>query len=111
MTEAEDKNLETILGTNRQRAPNSPPLVDGTVRTQARDKIINKLFAGDITQGEALKTLRVQVLGVKQDQFAQLVRVSRKTLSDIENDKGNYSVETLNQIFRPFGLKVGLVRI
>ncbi len=32
-----------------------------------------------------------------------------ETLSDVENNKDNYSVATLNQIFRPFRLRLGLV--
>ncbi|TON06760.1 XRE family transcriptional regulator, partial [Vibrio parahaemolyticus] len=34
---------------------------------------------------------------------------SRKTLSDIENDRGSYNTEILNKVFKPFGLKVGLL--
>lgn len=64
---------------------------------------------GDLTQGKALKMLRVDVLGLKQDAFANLVSVSRKTLSEIENNKGNYSSDVINKVFKPFGLKVALV--
>ncbi|WP_323079341.1 helix-turn-helix transcriptional regulator [Klebsiella quasipneumoniae] len=66
---------------------------------------------GAISQGEALKKLRVEVLGLRQDEYARLVDVSRKTLSDVENDKGNYSAEIINKIFKPFGLETGLVPI
>ncbi|WP_420268313.1 helix-turn-helix transcriptional regulator, partial [Klebsiella pneumoniae] len=58
---------------------------------------------GAISQGEALKKLRVEVLGLRQDEYARLVDVSRKTLSDVENDKGNYSAEIINKIYKPFG--------
>lgn len=64
---------------------------------------------GAISQGEALKKLRVEVLGLRQDEYARLVDVSRKTLSDVENDKGNYSAEIINKIYKPFGLETGLV--
>ncbi|HHH3454948.1 TPA: helix-turn-helix transcriptional regulator, partial [Klebsiella variicola subsp. variicola] len=64
-----------------------------------------------ISQGEALKKLRVEVLGLRQDEYARLVDVSRKTLSDVENDKGNYSAEIINKIYKPFGLETGLVPI
>lgn len=95
----------------RQRVSHSMPKLEGLERTYAKDAVLEQLASGKISQGQALKQLRVQVLGLKQMQFANMVRVSRKTLSDIENDKGNYSINTLNQIFRPFGLKVGLVQI
>lgn len=66
---------------------------------------------GAISQGEALKKLRVELLGLRQDEYARLVDVSRKTLSDVENDKGNYSAEIINKIYKPFGLETGLVPI
>ncbi|MFB2539754.1 helix-turn-helix transcriptional regulator [Acinetobacter sp. c3-l95] len=94
-----------------QRASkNTPDLPDlqGLTRTQARDQVIAQFLQGAMTQGQLLKILRIQVLGVKQQQFAGLVKVSRKTVSDVENDKGNYSVDTINQIFRPFGLRLAL---
>lgn len=96
---------------NRQRVSNLMTHLEGLERTYAKDAVLAELAQGHISQGQALKKLRVQVLGLKQIQFATMVKVSRKTLSDIENDKGNYSVNTLNQIFRPFGLQVGLVAI
>ncbi|MGU3414186.1 helix-turn-helix transcriptional regulator [Enterobacteriaceae bacterium C34A] len=64
-----------------------------------------------LSQGEALRLLRIEVLGLKQDSYAHLVDVSRKTISDIENNRGNYSVDVMNKVFRPFGLKVGLVPV
>lgn len=78
-------------------------------RQLAMNTIIRKLLLGDITQGQALKTLRSDVLGLQQDVFANLVTVSRKTLSEVENDRGNYTSEIINKLFKPFGLKVGLV--
>ncbi|WP_264480623.1 helix-turn-helix transcriptional regulator [Psychrobacter sp. I-STPA6b] len=108
-TQTNGDDLDNLIDGSRQRASDGMPTIDIQARTQAIDKVIERLHAGEITQGEALKVLRIQVLGVKQDRFAKLVKVSRKTLSDVENDKGNYSVDTLNQIFRPFRLKLGLV--
>lgn len=80
----------------------------GLSRTQARDQVIEQFMEGELSQGKLLKKLRIEVLGIKQDAFATLVKVSRKTISDVENDNGNYSVNTINQIFRPFGLALKL---
>ncbi|OBX77048.1 transcriptional regulator [Moraxella atlantae] len=93
---------------NRQRASDTPPDLQGLSRTQARDQVIEQFMQGDLTQGELLKKLRIEVLGIKQEEFAKLVKVSRKTISDVENDNGNYSINTINQIFRPFGLVLKL---
>lgn len=92
----------------RQRASDNPPNLQGLTRTEARDQVVEQFLNGELSQGELLKKLRIEVLGVKQDQFAKLVKVSRKTLSDVENNHGNYSVNTINQIFRPFGLALTL---
>nr|MBW4056765.1 hypothetical protein [Pseudomonadota bacterium] len=35
---------------------------------------------------------------------------STRTSMDIENDRGNLTLETLQKIAKPFGLKVGFVR-
>lgn len=95
----------------KQRASKNALRLDSATRKALKNEVVGQLQADKLTQGEALKVLRVQVLGLKQEQFARLVKVSRKTLSDIENDNGNYSVDLLNQVFRPFGLQVGLVEI
>lgn len=72
---------------------------------------MTKLLFSDITQGDALIQLRIQVLGINQEKYAKLVNVSRKKLSDIENNRGNPSVEVLNKVFKPFGLNVGWIPI
>lgn len=51
------------------------------------------------------------MLGVKQDTFSKMVGVSRKTISDIENDRGTFKTDILDKVFKPFGLKVGLVPV
>ncbi|WP_290369155.1 helix-turn-helix transcriptional regulator [Vibrio hippocampi] len=66
---------------------------------------------GELTQGLALKALRMEVLGIKQDAFAKMVGVSRKTISEIENDRGAFKTDILDKVFKPFGLKVGLVPV
>ena len=72
-------------------------------------RIYELLTDGEISQGQALKLLRTHVLNIKQTEFADLVKVSRKTISELENDKGNYTPEIINKAFKPFGLKMGLV--
>ncbi|WP_286146051.1 helix-turn-helix transcriptional regulator [Shigella sp. FC1967] len=78
-----------------------------------RKELINQtmfqLLFGEISQGEALKILRIKVLGLNQERYAKLIHISRKTLSEIENGKGNYSADIINKAFKPFGLKIGLI--
>lgn len=68
--------------------------------------VTKKLFLNKITMGTAIKLLRVTILKMNQEQFAKLVGVSRKTISEIENDRGNLSVETISAIIKPFKLSL-----
>lgn len=93
----------------RTKASKNTLAVSAAERKTEANKIIKRLLFGELTQGQALKNLRVTILGLKQDVFAKLVGISRKTLSDIENDRGSYNTEVLNKVFKPFGLQVGLL--
>lgn len=83
----------------------------GEERIAMRKLLIQKLLKGEMTQGEALKAFRLNIIGLKQTEYAEMVKVSRKTISDLENDNGNYSLKTINQVFRPLGLHLGLIPI
>ncbi|HCA5510820.1 helix-turn-helix transcriptional regulator [Klebsiella variicola] len=96
---------------SRQRVSAGLKKVKTVDRQAVIHAIIHDIMLGAISQGEALKKLRVEVLGLRQDEYARLVDVSRKTLSEVENDKGNYSAEIINKIYKPFGLETGLVPI
>ncbi|EPY4592249.1 helix-turn-helix domain-containing protein [Klebsiella variicola] len=96
---------------SRQRVSAGLKKVKTVDRQAVIHAIIHDIMLGAISQGEALKKLRVEVLGLRQDEYARLVDVSRKTLSDVENDKGNYSAEIINKIYKPFGLETGLLPI
>ncbi|HDB1448486.1 TPA: helix-turn-helix transcriptional regulator [Vibrio cholerae] len=101
-----DQTLDTPM---RSKASKNAKAVSAAERKTEANKIIKHLLLGELTQGQALKSLRINILGLKQDVFARLVDVSRKTLSDIENDRGSYNTEILNKVFKPFSLKIGLL--
>ena len=61
--------------------------------------------------GELLMYLRKNVLGMSQEQYANFVGISRRTLSDIELNKGKLSQSILDKVFKPLGLQTGLVPI
>jgi len=93
----------------RTRASKSLTPMTKTQQRVTINKIIKSLILDEITQGAALRELRVNVLGLRQEAYTELTGVSRKTLSEIENDKGNYTPEILNKVFAPFDLKIGLM--
>jgi len=98
-----------ITGSGSQRFSPNKPRVNTLDRKPVMHAIIRDLLLGNITQGQALKRLRIEVLGLRQDDYARLVKVARKTLSEVENDKGNFSAEMVNKVFKPFGRETGLV--
>ena len=67
------------------------------------------LLAEEISEGEALRLLRREVLGLSQEDYAKLVGVSRRTLSDIERNQGNLTLAVMNRVYRPLGLRICLV--
>jgi DNA-binding XRE family transcriptional regulator len=71
--------------------------------------LLRALQREEMTEGELLRTLRKDILAMNQDEYAALVNVSRRTLSDIERDAGNPSLPVLKRVFRPLGLTIGLL--
>jgi DNA-binding XRE family transcriptional regulator len=75
----------------------------------ARTELIEKITAGQISIGAAVKGMR-EVLGMTQTEYGEKVaKVSRKVLSQIENDQGDPKLSTLNACCKAFGVKVGFV--
>ncbi|MEG5692412.1 helix-turn-helix transcriptional regulator [Enterobacter quasihormaechei] len=107
--EAEYPDTSSVV--KRQRVSQGLTRISTLDRQAVLHAAIRDILLGKISQGEALKRLRVEVLGLKQDEYAKLVSVSRKTLSDVENNRGNYSADVINKIFKPFGLQTGLVPV
>ena len=68
------------------------------------------LEAGRLTLGQATRRMR-RIVGLTQVEYAERVlKIYPRVLMEIEKDRGNPTLETLEKIARPFGLKVGLVR-
>lgn len=65
---------------------------------------------GSLQLGEAVKRLRVEGAKMHQSDYAQLCKISVRTLIQIEQGEGNPTLKSLNAVFRPFGLQMGVVR-
>lgn len=72
-------------------------------------QLLSDHLLGKCSQGELLRTLRKDVLGFSQTRYAEFTGVSRRTLSDIEQDRGSPAQAVINKVFKPFGLKAGLI--
>lgn len=73
------------------------------------DELRDHLSTGSISIGEAVKRLRNEVTGLRQEQFASMCKISLRTLRQIEQDEGNPTIQTLNAVFKPFGMRVGIL--
>ncbi len=82
-------------------------------QTQDRQQVLIDLYVqyllNEITLGQLLAYLRKNILSMSQEQYASLVGISRRTLTDIEQDKGKLTQSVLDKVFKPLGLKAGLV--
>ncbi|KPA89862.1 MULTISPECIES: helix-turn-helix domain-containing protein [Pseudomonas] len=81
------------------------------VRALLIQAIQDDLAQGMISIGVAVRRLRTEVTGLQQTQFARMCRISVRTLVHIEHDEGNPTLKSLNSVFRPFGLQMGVVRL
>lgn len=69
------------------------------------------LAEGTLQVGEAVRRLRVEAIGLHQTPFARMCRISLRTLVHIEHGEGNQTLKSLNAVFRPFGLQMGVVKV
>ncbi|KAA0950569.1 MULTISPECIES: helix-turn-helix transcriptional regulator [unclassified Pseudomonas] len=75
------------------------------------ESIEQGLAQGTLEIGEAVRRLRTEVTGLHQSQFAKMCKISVRTLVHIEHGEGNQTLKSLNAVFRPFGLKMGVVKV
>jgi DNA-binding phage protein len=63
---------------------------------------------GNETLGMAIRRLRLEVTGFDQETFAGMCKMSTRALYQIEKDKGNPTLNTIDAILRKFGMRMGL---
>lgn len=93
------------MGSNIKISSSKHQLSRRDILTQVEEGIAN----GDLTLGQGLQRLRKKISGLNQKEFSKLCGVSLRTLAGIESGQSNPTLDTINQLFSLFGLKVGLV--
>lgn len=82
------------------------------ITTERRKKLIDDIMMqhamGNESLGTSVRRLRLEVTGLDQDTFAAMCSMSTKALYQIEKDKGNPTISTIEAILRKFGLRLGL---
>ncbi|WP_431481346.1 helix-turn-helix domain-containing protein [Pseudomonas thivervalensis] len=79
-------------------------------RRELIDDIVMQHVTGIETLGTAIRRLRLEVTGLDQETFAVMCDMSTKALYQIEKDKGNPTLSTIEAILRKFGLRLGLTK-
>lgn len=68
-----------------------------------------EIEAAHLTLGQATRRMR-RIVGMNQKEYAEKVlKIYPRVLMEIERDRGNPTLETLEKIAAPFGLTVGFV--
>jgi len=82
-------------------------------KEEVRDRklaLYEKVRTGSITIGQATREMR-KIVGMTQKEYAEKVLgIYPRVLLAIENDKGNPTLDTLQKVAGPFGLKVGFIK-
>ena|SRR6218665_1943688 len=82
--------------------------IDRDQEREDRAQLYRDLATGALTLGQAVKRMR-RLSRLTQPEFAGHRGISLDALRQIEADKGNPTVETLNKVVGIFGLRVGFV--
>jgi len=75
---------------------------------QRRARLADRARAGDLRLPGAIRDMRT-ALGLSQDVFARMLKLTRRQLAEIERGKANPTAETLERIGRVFGFTLGFV--
>lgn len=71
--------------------------------------LYEKIREGELTIGQATRMMR-RITGLTQKEYAEkILGIFPRVLMDLEKDKGNPTLETLEKVAKPFGLIIGFV--
>ncbi len=77
---------------------------------QEKEALYADIDQGLLTIGQAARRMR-KIVGMTQTEYAEkILKIYPRVLMEIERDRGNPTLETLEKVARPFGLKVGFTR-
>lgn len=74
------------------------------------EELSREFSAGTLSISDAVIRLREDVTGMPQGMFAAMCKISIRTLRRLELGESNPTVQTLNAIFKPFGMQIGIIR-
>ncbi|MFK5913749.1 MAG: helix-turn-helix domain-containing protein [Woeseiaceae bacterium] len=69
---------------------------------EERERFYRDLLEGRLSLAETFRRMR-ELLDLDQAEYAKLIKVSARTLIDLETEKSNPTLYTLKMIGKPFG--------
>lgn len=84
--------------------------IDLSERLVVLNQIQSDVASRTITLAEAVRRLRVDAVDFTQSEFAKACKISQRSLASIEAGVANPSVQTLEAIFKKFGMYLSLGR-
>lgn len=72
---------------------------------EERERFYHDLLEGRLSLAETSRRMR-ELLDLDQAEFAKFIKVSARTLIDLETEKGNPTLQTLEKLGKPFGLEL-----
>ncbi len=85
--------------------------LSGEQRKEILAQLESDLVNNVITMGELVKQIRTQLYGMTQTQYAKFIKVSDKTLRDIEKGNTDPKVSVLNKVLAPGGFQLSARRV
>lgn len=76
---------------------------------EEREKVYKQLENDEISIGMGIKMLR-KLVNQSQVQYAKIIGIDVRVLSQFENGKGNLRQHTIEKIIEPFGLIIAVHR-
>ena len=72
---------------------------------EAREKFYEQLANNNLSLAETVKMMRA-IVGMTQPEYAKLVGIAPRIITDLERGVGNPTLETLKKIGKPFRLSL-----
>lgn len=78
-------------------------------RQQILIDLYKQYLLNEMTLGQMIIYLRKNILEMSQQEYADYVGISRRTLTNIEQDNDKLTQSVLNKVLKPLGMKVGII--
>jgi ribosome-binding protein aMBF1 (putative translation factor) len=74
-----------------------------------KEALYAEIDQGLLTIGQAVRRMR-KIVGMTQIEYSEkILKIYPRVLMEVERDRGNPTLDTMEKMARPFGLKVGFV--